>query len=253
MKWSLRQYCNDLSLFINLLKDTYKLDCDYSTLESMLTQLRSGNYVDYNTSVIFFIKGVESRKALPKDLSYRQIIFNNLVKEKDVHYDLNQDDPLYDFRLEINIHAYQSKLASDRTINPAKFYKNYWHLDKHYDRSNVKCTHPTYHFQFGGSLYNSNVSVDTGEIYLLGSPRIPHPPMDIFLGFHFILSNFYKINDKIKGTNYQINDLLNNHDYKTIIQRAQERLWTPYFKGLNVNNQTHNDFKFENIFPLYIT
>ena len=36
-----------------------------------------------------------------------------------------------------------------------------------------------------------------------------------------------------------------------IIKRAQERLWSPYFKAFDSTN-THQDFTMSNLFPLYI-
>ena len=143
------------------------------------------------------------------------------------------------FLFELNIDAYALENGLD-----GKPYKNCWHLDKHILSTAPKYTHPTYHFHFGGNYLNG---LDTGEISIFSFPRLPHPPMDIFLGFHFIISNFYSSKE------YSfVNELKGNEDYKSIIKRAQERLWKPYFKAFDLTN-THDDFTINKIFPLYLS
>ena len=148
-----------------------------------------------------------------------------------------QKDPLHKYVFDISISSYKNKQATKKA-----FYSS-WHHDRHPNTQNVRYTHPTYHFQFGGK----KMELIDDETSVLSCPRIPHPPMDIFLGFHFILSNFYSN----RAFSF-VNSLLEDNDYKQIIKRAQERLWTPYFKGFESNN-THNDFTRNNLFPLYIS
>ena len=82
---------------------------------------------------------------------------------------------------------------------------------------------------------------------ILANPRIPHPPMDIFLGFNFIINNFYNRKD------YDfVENMSQDYNYQMIIKRAQDRLWQPYFKAFDSAN-THNDFTINRVFPLYIS
>ena len=86
-------------------------------------------------------------------------------------------DPLYCFGLNIYIHAFRSKSSTN------KEYCSSWHLDRHKNEGETRYTHPSYHFQFGGK----KMELVDPELSVLSCPRIPHPPMDVFLGFHFIL------------------------------------------------------------------
>ncbi|MCG8239094.1 hypothetical protein [Tenacibaculum finnmarkense] len=145
-------------------------------------------------------------------------------------------DPLHKYVFDISVSSFKSKNSTD------KIYYSSWHHDRHMNTQNVRYTHPTYHFQFGGK----KMELIDDEMAVLSSPRIPHPPMDIFLGFHFILSNYYN-NKKFSFVNSLLEDIV----YQNIIKRAQERLWTPYFKAFDSTN-THQDFTMNKLFPLYI-
>ncbi len=152
--------------------------------------------------------------------------------------DLNVEfDPLHKYVFDISISSFKNERATE------KAYFSSWHHDRHPNTERVRYTHQTYHFQFGGKKFEL---IDE-EMAILSCPRIPHPPMDIFLGFHFILSNYYD------NRRYDfVNSLLQDEDYKRIIKRAQDRLWTPYFKAFDSTN-THQDFTFNKLFPLYLS
>ncbi|OXA71233.1 hypothetical protein B0A67_13300 [Flavobacterium aquidurense] len=98
------------------------------------------------------------------------------------------------------------------------------HLDRHcYDTSD-NFVHPNYHFTFGGNNLEAKGDVFKG-ILVLSTPRIPHPPLDFILGIDFILQNYYS-RDKIQN-------ILDNSEYQEIIERAQYRLWRPYYTSIN--------------------
>ena len=233
VSWNLGTFRNDLSIFIKLIEDE-EVTGDFSGLKSILDILDSKTLIEYKLeNLCFFISGSVAG-AKPDNLTYFQIYLDNMLMAKET---LDPSlDPLYCYSLDINIHAFKSKSST------AKSYCSSWHLDKHKSGDTTKYTHPTYHFQFGGK----KMELIDEELSVLSCPRIPHPPMDIFLGFHFILGNFF--NNKKYGF---VNSLLGNYEYQQIIKRAQERLWTPYFGSYNSSN-THNDFTFKNVFPLYI-
>ncbi len=84
------------------------------------------------------------------------------------------------------------------------------------------------------------------DMAILSSPRIPHPPMDIILAFHFILNNFI---DRKKFA--FVDAILNDNRYKKILNNSTKRLWEPYFKGF-VSDSPHEDYKINKLFPLYI-
>lgn len=232
--WNLRDFRNDLSIFIKLIKD-YGVTGDFTELDTLLESLNKKSLIEYKFENLSFHINGRIVGTLPDDMNYCQILLDNMLMVNDVLHD--NLDPLYCYSMDFDISIYKSK--GDKT----KAYTSSWHLDRHINTANVKYTHPTYHFQFGGK----KLELIDEEMSVLSCPRIPHPPMDIFLGFHFILSNYY--NNKQFSF---VNTLLEDADYKQIIRRAQERLWTPYFRAFDSSNK-HIDFTFNKLFPLYIS
>jgi hypothetical protein len=232
--WELRKFRNDLSTFIDKINH-YKVPGDFTkALNDLKEELENKVLVDYHLKdLCLHVSGIKD--TIPTEVNHFQIYFDNFLKFKD---NCTADvDPLFKYKLEINIHAYTSKNQAGRC------YKNSLHLDQHVPTATDKYTHPTYHFQYGG---NKIRTLSTGDLIMLGAPRIPHPPMDVFLGFHFILANYFD-----NSKHVFVKQLLTDHEYKQIIKRAQARLWTPYFKAFDSTN-TNNDFTMNNVFPLYI-
>lgn len=235
MNWNLRIFRKDLERFLEIISE-FDIG-DFSNLYGLLGKIDSIDKVEYELpNICFFIKKTMSG-SIPEKLNKHEIFLDHSLILKD-DYNLN-DDFLSEYKLEINIKSYISK--SDEEVSTP--YKSCWHLDKHDIGTSPKYTHAIYHLHYGGEYLDG---LDTGELSILANPRIPHPPMDIFLSFHFIISNFYSSKEYAF-----IGELMNNDDYKQIIKRAQERLWKPYFKGFEETN-THQHFTFSNIFPLYI-
>ncbi|PAM94654.1 hypothetical protein B4N84_11815 [Flavobacterium sp. IR1] len=232
--WNLRNFRNDLSIFVELIKNN-NVTGDFSNLDDLLLVIDNKECIEYNLeNIIFHIKGM-IKGTVPNDLNYCEIHLNHMLMCKD-NLDIVQD-PLYRYIFDMSISLFKNEQATK------KAYYSSWHHDRHLDTQNVKYTHPTYHFQFGGKKFEL---IDE-EMSVLSCPRIPHPPMDIFLGFHFVLSNYFD-NKRFPF----VNALLQDEDYKKIIIRAQDRLWTPYFKAFDAGN-THQDFTFNKLFPLYIS
>jgi len=231
--WDLRSFRNDLSTFIKLIEDN-NVTGDFSKLSILLDNLEEKTLIEYKFENLSFHINGRIAGTQPDDLNYCQILLDNMLMAKE---DLIEDiDPLHGYYMDINISVYKSRESTD------KAYTSSWHLDRHPNTQNVKYTHPTYHFQFGGK----KLELIDEEMSVLSCPRIPHPPMDVFLGFHFILSNYYN------NRQYPfVNSLLHDSDYQQIIKRAQKRLWTPYFKAFDSTN-THQDFTMNKVFPLYI-
>jgi hypothetical protein len=232
--WNLRTFRNDLSIFIKLIKDK-GVTGDFSDLETLLSEIDNKQLIQYDLKDIMFYLNKFTPVVQPLNLNYCEIHLNHMLMCSD---SLDTElDPLFRYVFDIRVSSFKSATSSDKT------YFSSWHHDKHPDTSNVKYTHPTYHFQFGGK----KMELIDDEMSVLSCPRLPHPPMDIFLGFHFILSNYYS------NKQYSfVNSLLLDYDYQQIIKRAQKRLWSPYFKAFDSTN-THQDFTMNNLFPLYIS
>ncbi len=231
--WNLRDFRNDLSIFIKLITDK-GVTGDFSDLNKLLLDIDQKQLIEYNLeNIIFHIRGL-IKGTVPNDLNYCQIHLNHMLMRVDT-LDIELD-PIHKYVFDISISSFKNEQSTK------KAYYSSWHHDRHPNTQNVKYTHPTYHFQFGGKKFEL---IDE-DMSVLSCPRIPHPPMDIFLGFHFVLSNYFDNKRYLF-----VNSLLEDEDYKKIIKRAQERLWTPYFKAFDSNN-AHQDFTFNKLFPLYI-
>jgi hypothetical protein len=231
--WELRTFRNDLSIFINLI-ETNGVTGDFSDLNSLLSEIDNKELIEYNLENIMFYMNRFTPVAKPENLNYCEIHLNHMLMCSD-NLDV-KSDPLYRYIFDISISSFKSATSND------KIYYSSWHHDRHLNTENVRYTHPTYHFQFGGK----KMELIDDEMTVLSCPRLPHPPMDIFLGFHFIISNYYN-NKKFSFVNSLLEDVV----YQNIIKRAQERLWTPYFKAFDSTN-THLDFTMNKLFPLYI-
>ncbi len=233
--WNLRGFRNDLSIFIDLIKTNNVPGEFKDQLDAVMEQINNKDIIDYSLKdLCLYVSSLKG--SIPTEVNHYQIYLDIFLKYKDDFIPIV--DPLFKYKLEINIHGYPNKSYG------GKHFKSSWHLDQHTVSTSDKYTHPSYHFQFGG---NKIKTLSSGDLLMLGTPRIPHPPMDIFLGFHFILANYF---DNTK--HLFVKKLLQNPDYEAIIKRAQERLWTPYFNAYNPT-MTHNDFKISNVFPLYIS
>ena len=123
-------------------------------------------------------------------------------------------------------------------------YQYCWHLDKHITKGNDRYSHPVFHFQAGGKL--ADISLNSPDTLYIGMPRVPHPPMDIFLVINFILANFYD-----KKVYKFVNSLLANERYCQLIKKAQSRIVDPYLKGI-FDPKAHNDYNINTIYPTYI-
>lgn len=104
-------------------------------------------------------------------------------------------------------------------------YFSSWHLDRHVredGENESKSLHPLYHMTFGGTEMESRDRENEGlfgNILLIRSPRIQHPPMEFVLWMDFIFRHFFKKEDI---------ELLSNDSYRRIVREIKKHLWLPY-------------------------
>lgn len=229
--WDIYQYSRDLSDILGLIR-YYDIPVDTMELDNLDSQLQylEGDFRISIENVPFRIDKKISG-TIPSDVGSLEILFSHTC-QIDPNVDENDNDPIAYYNFQLYIKGFGERE-----------YVNWWHLDKNIPSAQPKFTHPYYHFQAGG---NDIENIDCGGLVLLSAPRIPHPPMDLFLGFHFILNNFYSSKD------YDfVNKLLADTKYQEIIHRSQKRMWEKYF--LAYSNNSHNHFTRQNIFPLYMS
>ena len=147
-------------------------------------------------------------------------------ESKHEHY---QQDPIRSLGVNITVNACYNNGQDIKEANCS------WHLDKG-SPVDAQFSHPEYHMNFGGSHMVKQGDI-FGNLLLLSSPRIIHPPMDIILSCDFIIRNFYT------KSNHQ--KLTLNPKYLEIIENAKSRYWQPYSKAFS--SKWHDDHKIENL------
>ena len=240
MEWCKTQYMRDLRDLGKLFKK-HDTDSMFKNLDSTLNiasnklQKPKTNILSINVPSIEIILKKKISGTIPPDLQ-SITIYLELLSEFDLSKDLQSHDRILDsYSLQLEI----------KGINSKGEHYNAWHLDKdirkggnapHYD-------HPLYHFQPGGNRLEAKTM--QGAIFI-GSPRLPHPPMDVILALHFILRNFCSTK-----TYRSVKSLLNEPQYLDIVDRAKKRMFTPYFKAFD-SGYVHEAYTLANVFPLAV-
>jgi hypothetical protein len=230
--WDIYSFNRDLSDFITLARDI-EIPMELKPLTDLENYFQYLEEFKLEANNIVFTIDKSISGTIPSEIDLIEVIFSHKCEIDNTKESITSDlIKVYDFQLQIK--------AYDTDCNE---YINWWHLDKNIPSSNPKFTHPYYHFHTGG---DGMEMIDSGGVVFLGSPRLPHPPMDLFLGIHFIFNNFFSSKD------YKfVSELLNNGVYRGIIKRAQKRVWDDYFNSFNMPN-SNLDFNKANVFPLYI-
>lgn len=197
-----------------LVKSGKDINYEYDTKDLVFNVTSSG--MDSNPQVKKIVVILNTNYKLKKELSDKSDIFE-------------------DYNFNIFIKGYWNKTAS--VEDDSNFFC--WHLDRE-PATDGNFIHPYYHFHAGGHHIGDR---NPGDLLLISSPRLAHPPMDIFLAIHFVILNFFNTKDFRSQK-----EILNNSEYQSIIERAQKRVLYPYFSALNVDG--HEDYTKYNLFPL---
>ncbi len=236
--WHNLNIAKDLQLYIKVLQ-THGVDALFNVyrLIDVANSLPDTDYYLMEEVEIEFYLRKPVSQARPKIEQFKISLINSVSSYPAVASEIK--DPLNDCAFDMVLTGF----GDDK-----EEYINCWHLDKDIreeDDKEHKYTHPLYHFQFGGKHMTS----DLGGVLLMGAPRIPHPPMDIFLAIHFVLNNYY---DKKDSEYASLIDLYEDTDYQDILERAKKRLWYPYFQGLSRTGNSRDELVLENLFPLAV-
>lgn len=98
-----------------------------------------------------------------------------------------------------------------------------WHLDN--DSRGEDYVHPQFHIAFGVSKLEEKINSNFGNVLLLTSPRLPHPPLDGILAIDFVLRHFVTVDIH--------KQLTESNSYKMYIRNSQRRLWRPYYTSIS--------------------
>lgn len=231
--WKKQSLADDITNFLTLI-EKYEPPIDVSKIYGIEnTFLYKNDYIINIKDIVFNINSTISG-TLPPDVTKISIYFEHFCEYDETKDSMTEDLIKSNYCFKLKIVGYDKDNVE---------YTNWWRLDQDIEgESEHKCTHPYYHFQAGG---DELLGIDIGKTIFTGAPRIAHPPMDFFLGFHFIVNNFYNKKQFPFVKKMMLDDI-----YQSIIIRAQKRLWEPYFNAFN-DGSTHLNFTKEKIFPLY--
>lgn len=212
---------------------------DISQIAAAITQVHNKNANQWGYSISdlpIFIKS-PSPNSVPTIDEKKSIIYLSVSIDEKKHNDKNTNE-ISDLISSSNF----SILIKGIKKSTSEEYYTGWHLDNDFKRQDsekgVYYIHPQHHISFGGSKLKELVS-NTGNYLLLTSPRLPHPPMDIFLALDFVLQHFVLYDDH--------KELTQSSSYCDLLKSSQMRLWRPYYTaiakkwcpgcGLNVLNE----------------
>lgn len=245
--WGISNFLTDLKVLNRKIR-LYEIPIQSKELIDLESELECRNNEDISHVIeeIEFTLDECVSGTIPAEIAYFTFYMSlNFVPNYNLDFD-NQD-PFYNNKInyrnnDIDSYTFQLEIVA-MNQDSDEFY-NCWHLDRHITGGDVsKVIHPFYHFQNGGNRmekYNNDIKLAV----FTSAPRLPHPPMDLFLAFHFVITNFYN-----KNSFSNISDLLNDDEYVEIIENAQRRMWKPYFSAFNGGAHTH--YLVPNITPLY--
>jgi len=104
-----------------------------------------------------------------------------------------------------------------------------WHFDRHQEGNLPEFHHPLYHTHFGGKEINKG-QLNYGNVLILESPRLLHPPMDIILAVDFVMGNYYS-----RHNCEPYKALLDEPLYHKLVENSRKRFWQPFFLALASN------------------
>tara|TARA_B100001057_G_scaffold115896_1_gene114411 strand:- start:6378 stop:7124 length:747 start_codon:yes stop_codon:yes gene_type:complete len=241
VEWCKTQYGKDLTELARLI-NKFDVSRVFKNIDSALNVASgklaktTGDVLSVNVAGVELILKKKISGTIPHDLN-SITIFLEVNSEFDLSKDIATQDRILDS------YCFQMEIIG---INEDGSHFNAWHLDKdiRVQGANApKYDHPLYHFQIGGNRLEDKPM--SGAVFV-GAPRLPHPPMDIILGIHFIMKNFCSTKDYPFVTKLFIDP-----SYQDIVDRAKKRLFSPYFKAFSDGNQ-HEDFTLKNVFPMAV-
>lgn len=232
--WNRRTYIKDLK-FLKEIINEFKVSGIFTGIDDIIEaiEINDKDLIDYQlNNFSIYLKGAIAGSQ-PRDMHFCKIDLENRFAIKD---NITENtDPLFKYSLDFKISLYKSEQ------NQTKEHCCTWHLDKEDRELDFSYNHPYYHIQFAGKKHEY---LDP-EMAILGSPRIPHPPMDIILAFHFIINNFVD-----RKTHKYVDKILIDTRYLRILRNSTIKLWNPYFNSFSTTF-THNDYTINKLFPLY--
>lgn len=207
-------------------------------LQSFIHILEANNVIK-SSSPIYELIGHLQRSKKERGLTYRldNLVFNKIAKNQFIRHD-KWDSSSFSVQLNLDVSIKTDgnfkfgdvndsvveivyEVICEETYNYAR---GAWHLDYHAHKEPSESIHPSYHFHFGGRKIKDAID-NYGELAILDTPRIMHPPLDFFLAVDFMVTNF------LETRAWQ--ELRADDTYKKIIIESQKNWWKEYFQQIS--------------------
>lgn len=191
-----------------------------------------------NTGPLYALHATLERSQFPNGLKYtlEHLNFKNLSNNQFITGNWERDSLNIQMHLNIkmqpdsefqykNVAEAVVELTYDAVTNDQENYAHgAWHLDyHHHNGAPTNFIHPNFHMHNGGKKVKDEVN-DYGEIVLLDAPRLLHPPLDLFLAFDMVLTNFYE--RRVWA------DFRADTTYQELIKKSQEKWWKDYYNQI---------------------
>lgn len=199
-----------------------------SGLKSSLSNSKETYVHNINLSHLLFTFKADQMAIIPHSVQMVYVVLS-LEYEYSKPY-LESYDIFSSYQLNLKIKSSDGKMFA-------------WHLDRE-GGTDGKFIHPLYHFHGGGKKIEEK---DAGELLILNSPRLAHPPLDLFLAIHFILENFLNTQTYTKQAGIFADPL-----YQDIMIRAQKRVLDPYYSAITDVTKTEGYYHPHSLCPLYL-
>ncbi|MCG9557920.1 hypothetical protein [Vibrio kanaloae] len=207
-------------------------------IDSLTKLIEASDYeILVDTGPLYQLKSTLERSEFPSGLKYSLIDleFDNVSQgqfitgnwdadslEVKLHLDIKMD-PNKPFKYG-NVKEALVEIDYEALTEDGEIARGAWHLDyHHHKKGQPNFIHPRYHMHHGGRRIKDNTE-NYGELVLLDTPRLQHPPLDLFLAFDLVLTNFF---ERRVWQNFR-----EDTTYKEIIRLSHEHWWKDYYSQI---------------------
>jgi len=204
-------------------------------IDRLISILENGEHDIINdVSPLYQLKNVLERSELSRGLHYTldDLKFSNVSEKQFVCGGVWESNTL-DVRLHLDIYLFPNTYFEHGNVKTSIVEITYeaitheyntargaWHLDCHDYTGIPEFIHPNIHIHHGGRRIKDRTE-NYGELVLLDAPRLMHPPLDLFLAFDMLLTNFF---ERRVWSNFRADP-----SYQEILKSSQRKWWEKYY------------------------
>lgn len=207
-------------------------------IDNLIKLIEASDYeIVADAGPLYQLKSTLDRADFPTGLKYCLIDLKFDNVSQDQFITSNWDAGSLEVKLHLDIQMAPNKpfkygnvqealveIGYEALTNDGELARGAWHLDyHHYTTGQPDFIHPKYHMHHGGRKVKDSTE-NYGELVLLDAPRLQHPPLDLFLAFDMVLTNFF---ERRIWQNFR-----EDTKYKEIIKSSHEHWWKDYYSQI---------------------